>query len=145
MTFNTLTMRNKFKSIIAEASIQHAGADVKIVYPNEKTEPLSAAKAPYVVMSHALAMQMDDTLAGNERLEERGVYDFAVHVKYGSGESIALPICEQIKALYPSGSRFTFTGGVIQIPETPAIRIMGFMEGDQSFAFVNVSYIASSD
>ena len=145
MTFNTLTMRSKFKSLVIAANIQYAGTNVKIVLPNEMVEPPSVAKAPFVVMSHALAMQTDGTLAGNERLEERGVYDFAVHVRYGSGEKDALPICEQIKAVYPSGSRFTFTGGVIQIPETPTIRTMGFMGSDQAFAFVNVTYIASSD
>ena len=147
MTFKTIDARNEIKKRLDQAQIKWRPSPdedevlVPIVYPNVA---FAEHNPPYITMAHAQVTQMDDTLAGGERLEERGIYDFAITVPYGQGERLSAELCDKVKAVYPSGSYWPFMGGVIQIPTTPSVGAMAFSGQENAIGFVMVSYIASS-
>ena len=120
--FDTLTARNKIKSMIADANITYVDGTtnkrVPIIYPNINAKE---GQRPRIEMEHAMSRQSDNTLNGNTRLEERGLYEFRVIVEYGQGEELCASICKRIQQIYPAGSYITITDGVIQFPEVPSI------------------------
>lgn len=142
--FTTFDGRNKLKELLASANITYDNAgtqtEVPIIYPN-----ISAGEGqrPRIEMSHVMSIQSDGTLKGGSRLEERGVYDFTIVVKYNSGEKLANEIADKIKAVYPAGSNFTIPNGIIQIPEIPSVgNIISIAEDAR--LFMTLQYIISS-
>ena len=142
--FKTIDARRKIKSMLVEANITYdkSGVTTKVplVFPNVTAKE---GKRPRIEMLHVMSVQSDGTLAGNTRLEERGVYEFTVIVKYGSGERLAAEIADKIKAVYPAGSNITIPNGVIQLPETPSVGNIVSM-GEDARLFLTVQYIVSS-
>lgn len=143
-TFKTIDGRNKIKSLLNEANITYDlnGTDtpVPIVFPNiDASEDLR----PRIEVMHVMSIQTDGTLAGGQRLEERGVYDFTVVVKYGTGEELAATIADKIRAVFPAGSYITIPNAVIQFPEIPSVGNIVSMEGDARL-FMTLQYIVTS-
>lgn len=142
--FTTFDGRSKLKEMIATANITYDkdGTDtpVPIIYPNVSA---GEGQRPRIEMAHVMAIQTDGTLKGNSRLEERGVYDFTIVVKYNSGEQLAAEIAERIKDVYPAGSNITIPNGVIQIPDIPSVGNIISM-GEDARLFMTMQYVISS-
>ena len=146
MTIKTADIRNRLKSVLVNAGItyQKGGGteSVALVFPNIKAKE---GQKPRIEMRLVNAQQSDGTLAGNERKEERGMYEFIIVVPFNEGEQLANEISDKVQAAYPSGSNFTIPNGVVQIPSLPSIGSFMSYEGYEGRGVVYVSYIASSD
>ena len=150
MAFKTSDVRNKLKQMLVDANITYQRVNeqgntesesVKLVFPNVS---FAEGQRPRIEMKQISSTTTDDTLKGNTRKQERGIYDFQVVVPFNAGEQLADELCDKIANVYRSGSYIQIPNGVIQFPNSPSIGQFVTHSDIEGRGFVILGYIATN-